>query len=152
MTLSELLKEEMVFSLSCESKELLFEELSNKLVPLCDNLCHREILTALQERESEMTTGIGLGVAIPHGRVAAINKPAMVFLRLDEGLSCYNSLDGKPVHFVFGLVTPKGGEQLHCSILKEVSKVLGQEENRRQLLQAPTPKDMYSILLNSSLN
>lgn len=152
MTLGELLTEEMVFTLQCDSKELLFEELSKKMVRHCGELSHQEILLALKEREQEMTTGIGLGVAIPHGRIHTLNKPAMVFLRLEEGLKEYNSLDGLPVHFVFGLLTPKGSEQLHCSILKEVSQILAREENRNQLLQASTIQDMHSILLNSSYN
>lgn len=152
MRLGELLTEEMIFTLHCDSKELLFEELSKRMMIVSEELSHEEILSALHERENEMTTGIGLGVAIPHGRLHSIEKPAMVFLRLEKGLSEYNSLDGRPVHLVFGLLTPKGSEQLHCSILKEVSQALALEDNRQRLLQAPTAQEMHSILMSSLYN
>lgn len=152
MSLAGLLREDMVFTTCCSSKELLFQELSERMVSVYGHLSHEEILEALQQREEEMTTGIGLGVAIPHGRLHSIEHPAMVFLRLEEGISEYDSLDGRPVHFVFGLLTPRGSEHLHCAILKDVSLVLSHEQNRERLLQARSTKDIYSILLNSSCN
>lgn len=152
MALGELLTKEMIFTLECDTKELLFEELSCRMEAISSDLSQKQILAALNEREQEMTTGIGLGVAIPHGRLCSLEKPAMVFLRLNKGLPEYKSLDGRPVQFVFGLLTPKGSEQLHCTILKEVSSVLASEENRKRLLQAHSVQDMYSVLLSSSYN
>lgn len=152
MTLQTLLKEEMVLTTSCASKEALFQELCERIVAENDTLTSTEILQAFNCREAEMTTGIGLGVAIPHGRLSSLEKPTMVFLKHEQGLYEYGTLDGRPVHFVFGLLTPLGSETLHCKILQEVSSVLGDVSNREKILAAHSSKDIYSILLRSSSN
>lgn len=147
--LTTLLQRDMVISHTPLSKESLFETLAQIFSKRCD-IPSDHIVQALYEREVQMTTGIGWGVAIPHGRIEEIDKPLLAFCRIPGGFNSYETLDGEPVHFVCALLTAPGDSDIHCSILKEVSCRLASQECREALATAPE-EDLYSILLSGEL-
>jgi len=99
-----------------------------------------EILKLLQERESQLSTAVGDGVAIPHTRPCRVPEPLLVFGRTSLPVD-FNSLDGEPVRLVFLLITPEGSISLHLKLLSRISRLMHSEELRRNLLEARTPAE-----------
>ncbi len=104
-----------------------------------------EILRLLQERERQLTTAIGNGVAIPHTRPYDVSEPHLVFGRTSLPVD-FNSLDGEPVRLVFLLITPKGNISLHLKLLSRLSRLMHNEKLRGTLLKVRTPKEALSSL------
>ncbi|SJZ60338.1 PTS system, fructose-specific IIC component [Pilibacter termitis] len=97
---------------------------------------------AIYEREEQSTTGIGMGIAIPHGKSETVKKPSIAFAREVAGIN-WSSLDGKPVNLLFMIAVPKESSgDAHLKILQHLSRKLMDEEFRENLLSAP---DKYAI-------
>ncbi len=149
--LQSLLQQNAIFTTGAITKEELFEELSQRLSDTLseESVAPEVIRGALEDREREMTTGIGLGVAIPHGRLAKLEKPMLVFCKTSEGIAEYETLDGCPVHLVFGLVTPADMPEAHSTILQEVSRIVQCPENRDLLLKCDSSRHIYELILKA---
>lgn len=104
-----------------------------------------EILSLLQERERQLTTAIGNGVAIPHTRPLDVPEPLLVFGRTSRPVD-FSALDGEPVRLVFLLVTPKGSISLHLKLLSRISRLLHSEALRKSLLEIHTPREAIQRL------
>jgi PTS system nitrogen regulatory IIA component len=107
---------------------------------------HAEIvLDALLEREAAGSTGVGHGVALPHARLAGLDRMRGVFLRLEQPTG-FESVDDQPVDLVFALFAPLDDNTAHLRALARVSRLLRQGELRQQLRQARTPDAILSLL------
>lgn len=104
-----------------------------------------DFLQALQFREDEMSTGIGFGIGIPHARFGGLTEPRLIFVRSREGISRYDSLDGKPVQLIFALATDPDRSDIHCGILSKLSILLTNPHNRELLLCAQTNDDVLAL-------
>lgn len=103
-------------------------------------------LNAVNEREGKGSTGIGFGVAIPHGKSDGVKEPGIAFARLRTPVD-WNSFDGKPVFCVFLIAVPASNAgNDHLKILIAISKKLMHEDFRNSLLQAKTPEDILEVL------
>lgn len=103
-------------------------------------------LDAVLERERKGSTGVGFGVAIPHGKSDGVAKPGLAFARLTKPID-WNSLDGKPVEIVFLIGVPeKDAGDEHIKILVAISRKLIHEEFRQKLLNVKTSEDVIEIL------
>lgn len=126
------------------------EESINILVDLMDstgNLKSKEdYKKAVLERESLSTTGIGEGIAIPHAKTAAVNKPGLSAMVVPEGVD-YDSLDGEPAHLFFMIAAPEGGNNLHLEVLARLSTILMDESFRAELIKA-SDKDEFLKLID----
>ncbi|MDQ1914396.1 fructose PTS transporter subunit IIA [Paenibacillus sp. GD4] len=103
-------------------------------------------LDAVLKREETGSTGIGFGVAIPHGKSGGVAKPGLAFAKLAQPLD-WNSLDGNPVSIVFMIAVPEaaaGNE--HLQILIALSRKLIDEGFRKQLLEVTEPQQLKAIL------
>lgn len=100
---------------------------------------------AIFDRESQSTTGIGEGVAIPHAKVAAVNKPAIAFGKSQSGVD-YQSLDMQPAHLFFMIAAPEGGAQTHLDALAKLSGILMDDKVRADLLAAQSPEEVQQII------
>jgi PTS system nitrogen regulatory IIA component len=98
----------------------------------------------LVERERLGTTGVGQGIAIPHGRLA-IDKIAGVFARLDQPIA-YEAVDDQPVDLVFMLLAPEGAGADHLKALARVSRLLRNQGVCEKLRAAKNPEAIYAIL------
>ncbi len=96
------------------------------------------------EREEESTTGVGMGIAIPHGRDAAVSKAGLAAMVIPEGVD-YDSLDGQPVHLLFLIAAPEGGS-VHLEVLAKLSRMLMDENLSKKLQAAKTPEEFLQIL------
>ncbi len=145
MKLSEILhKDAIVNELQSKDKQGVLKELSQAAAKV-SQATHDEILGVLEERESLGSTGIGGGIAIPHGKL-----PDMDSVILGLGISRtgveYDSLDNKPVHIFFVILTPEDSTGGHLKVLAQVSKLLKQEQFKTDLLQTRTSEDIFDII------
>lgn len=104
-----------------------------------------QVSAILEEREKLGTTGIGDGVAIPHGKLEGIRDTVVFFGRSEAGIP-FNSMDGKPVHLFFILVAPENTNGKHLKVLARISRMLKDEKFRADLLQAGTVDSLYNII------
>ncbi|MFD1414364.1 PTS sugar transporter subunit IIA [Oceanobacillus jeddahense] len=105
----------------------------------------KKYIKAVMKREAESTTGIGMGVAIPHGKSKGVTEPSLAFGRCQSGID-YDSLDGNPVHLMFLIAVPENSNDEHLKILSQLSRKLMHEEVREKLLNAQTTDEIYNIL------
>lgn len=94
-----------------------------------------EVFDALMEREAAGSTGVGHGVAVPHARLAGVERLRGVFVRLEQPIE-FDALDDKPVDLLFALFSPPSSGSDHLRALARVSRALRQSELREQLRQA----------------
>jgi fructose-specific phosphotransferase system IIA component len=104
-----------------------------------------EVLRAVREREEVLSTGIGSGVAIPHGKSAGITDLSLVAGVTPGGID-FEALDGKPVNLFFLLVGPETAAGQHVKALSRISRLLRRDSFRVRLTQAKTPEQFYSII------
>ena len=124
------------------------------MVELAERLVSRvgggldQVLGAVEERESVLSTGIGFGVAIPHARSPAVRELAII-----AGVSAepvpYESIDGEPVRLFFLIVGPESSAGLHVKILSRIARLVRRDEVRRHLVEARTPDEFYHVLLEA---
>lgn len=91
----------------------------------------RELRAAIAERERKGSTGIGNGVAVPHVKCDAVSHCQLVVGRSVDGVDDWNAIDGRPVHLVFLIVSPKAQSERHLAILRWVSTLARQADFRR---------------------
>ncbi|PRO65937.1 PTS fructose transporter subunit IIABC [Alkalicoccus urumqiensis] len=146
MKITELLKKEtMVLELASTSKEAVMEELAETLDKAGHLNDRASFLEAIRERESQSSTGIGEGVAIPHAKTAAVTEPAIVFGRSQEGID-YDALDGQPSHLFFMIAASEGANQTHLQALSRLSTLLMDEDFRQVLLKASSKEDILKAV------
>jgi len=105
-----------------------------------------EYLQTVFEREEKSSTGVGYGIAIPHGKSEGVDKPAIAFARLKEAVE-WESFDDKPVKLVFLLAVPaKSESNEHLKILSTLSRNLLNEEFKDNLISAENTEDINDIL------
>ncbi len=128
-------------------KKTVIEELANFLNQ--QNLISNssEIVRVLLEREQLGSTGIGENVAIPHARMKGLDKIVAAFGIYKKVIE-FESLDRKPVNFVFVLIAPEGATGNHLKALARISRLLKNPEFRSSLLKAPDKEAIYQLILN----
>ncbi|SFS55442.1 PTS sugar transporter subunit IIA [Halostagnicola kamekurae] len=102
-------------------------------------------LEALLAREEETTTGVGMGIGIPHAQTEAVSEPSVAFTRSEEGVD-FGSMDGEPARLIFMILVPESGADEHLSILSTLSRALMHDETRDELYAAETPEDVQAVL------
>ena len=96
-------------------------------------------------REEEGTTGVGEGIAIPHGKGAFVDKPGLAAMVVKDGVD-YDSLDGEPVHLIFLIAAPNTKDNVHLDVLSKLSVLLMNEEFSRALQNAKSPEEFIKIV------
>jgi nitrogen PTS system EIIA component len=145
MNISDLLAPDAVIpALKVQSKKLLLQELAARAA-LQTRLPEKRIFETLIERERLGTTGVGQGIAIPHGRMAEVSRITGVFARLEGGLD-YEAVDGQPVDLVFMLLAPENAGADHLKALARVSRLLRNQQTCEKLRTANTGEAIYAIL------
>jgi PTS system nitrogen regulatory IIA component len=109
------------------------------------SLSAQHLTSILMEREGLGSTGIGDGVAIPHGKVPGLSSIAAVFGRSRAGVQ-FHSSDGKPAQLFFLIVAPEKSAGMHLKVLARVSRLLKDARFRRELLAARDAVDLRRIL------
>jgi nitrogen PTS system EIIA component len=147
MQLDQILKIEFInANLSAGNKDEALEELIDTIIKGGIKLKQSSTIEILTQRESLGSTGIGDGVAIPHGKIPELDDVIIAFGRSKEGVP-FNSLDGKPVHLFFLLLAPENSSGQHLKILAKISKMLKDADFRNKLLKAESQIDLHEIIM-----
>jgi fructose-specific phosphotransferase system IIA component len=124
------------------------EDVINELVDLLKGdervLDLEEVRKCVFEREEKMSTGVGKGFAIPHGKTNSVNDILAAFGKSETPIE-YNSLDGEPVHLVFLLVGKENLLAKHIKLLSRISRMMNNEEFRKRLIDAESKESILNI-------
>ena len=146
MYLSELLNENAVsLSLKARDKESCIKELVQLLETAHGVNTKGEILSKVLQRESMMSTGIGNGVAIPHGKTRLLDHLVAACGVAPGGME-FDSMDGEPASLFILLVSPESLRAPHVKALANVSRLLKEESVRNALLLSATPQEFMGVL------
>jgi len=137
--------EAIVDNLRADTKEGVLRELSEVIAKSFPKLSTNSLAAILMERENLGSTGIGDGVAIPHGKVAGIEHLVAAFGRSRNGVQ-FHSLDGKPAHLFFLIMAPENSAGMHLKALARISRLLKNERFRRLLLEAADVDELRNLL------
>lgn len=149
MELSDLLSlEGVVPALKAQSKKQVLQELAAKAAVLT-GLPEREIFDTLLQRERLGSTGIGDGIAIPHGKLVPLSKIVGVFARLERPVE-FDALDEQPVDLVFLLLAPEGAGADHLKALARIARVLRDRETAAKLRASREAAALYALLTHPS--
>lgn len=149
MRLSEILDEKNIIpDLKARDKKGALEELAGTVVSTRQSLDKNSLVKVLLEREGLGSTGIGDGVAIPHGKFHGIDEPIISFGRSLKGLD-FESMDGQPVYLFFLLVAPENSASVHLKALARIAKILKNSSFRKMLMEIPSRKELYQTIIQN---
>jgi PTS system nitrogen regulatory IIA component len=147
MRLSEILRPECIISdLKAHDKKGALEELSAVITDQEPSLNKGYLLQVLLERERLGSTGIGEGIALPHGKVNRLDRLLVSFGRSLEGLS-FDSIDDQPAYLFFLLVAPENSAGAHLQALAKISRFLKDSKFRQRLMEAKSDDEIYRIII-----
>lgn len=146
MRLSELLNSDAItLRLQAQNKREALVEMVQLLESAHGFDSRGEILERVMRREAMMTTGIGNGVAIPHGKARSVDRMAAACAVAPEGLE-FEAEDGQPVFLLVLFVSPENATSLHVRVLANLSRLLKEESVRRTLREAKSPAAFLAAL------
>ncbi len=149
MEISDLLTSDRVVDrLPAASKKQVIQEISRRAAEVI-GLDERTVFSVLLERERLGTTGVGEGVAIPHGKVADLDGLCGLFVRLDRAVD-FESIDDRPVDLVFLLLAQEGASADHLKALARVSRLMRDPAVRESLRDAADANALYAVLTADS--
>ena len=138
-------KESIIPELRGKTKREVLEELTDALLRQRPHLNRMKLIEILLERERLGSTGIGDGIAIPHGKVKDLDQLTLSFGRSTTGVD-FESMDGKPAHLFFLLVAPENCAGIHLRALAKIARLLKSSAIRKRLASAQAPDEIYAIL------
>ena len=139
-------KQDIVPDLHATAKDDVLAELATALAGRHPELTAEDILQVLHERERLGSTGIGDGIAIPHGKLRNSGDLTLLFARSCQGVA-FGALDGRPVQLFFVLLAPQSAAGLHLKMLARISRLLKDPAVRRELVTAPDAAALYALIL-----
>jgi nitrogen PTS system EIIA component len=145
MALADLLQQDAIIpSLKVNSKKQLLQELAAKAAKLT-GVNEREIFDVIVQRERLGSTGVGHGIAIPHGKLTSISQIVGLFARLDAPVD-FEALDDEPVDLVFLLLAPEGAGADHLKALSRIARVLRDQDLVTKLRATDSASAIYAFL------
>ena len=142
MNIFSLLNEKTVLpNLKAENKAEILNKMISSLEDMVPNGEIEEIREAVFERERIMSTGVGKGLAIPHGKASGITQTYAAFAILKEPVD-YEAIDSEPVNMVFLLVGPQSSNNLHIKMLSRISRLMNNTEFRERLRNCSTADEI----------
>lgn len=138
--------ETIVLDTAKTTQDGVIDELVQRLVKNKSITNAADFKEAIYAREKESTTGIGMGIAIPHGKSSAVIKPTLAFARRTAGVD-WHSLDNEPAQLIFMIAVPENSQgDMHLKILQRLSRKLMDDQFRQDLLKAPDKKAVNQLL------
>jgi nitrogen PTS system EIIA component len=146
MKITEILQREFVLEeLKAQNKRDALAELAAVFAKGKIKVDPDVILHILLERERLGSTGIGDGIAIPHGKISGLDEMVIAFGRSRGGIA-FEAMDGKPVHLFFLLMAPENSAGQHLKVLAKISRMLKDPDFRKSLLEAKMHEDLFRII------
>jgi len=145
MELSTILRPECTTCATPGSKKKVLELISDIASAQYPTLSSQEIFESLLAREKMGSTGIGNGIAIPHGRLNSIESPIAVLVTCDEAIS-FDAIDKQPVDILFALLVPSEQCQQHLSTLAAMAEKLNDKQVLKQLRKSQDEAELYRVI------
>jgi PTS system nitrogen regulatory IIA component len=140
----QLAKECILLDMQADSKDEALAELAAAAGTHWPTVDADILVKVLQERELVGSTGVGNGVAIPHGKVAGIEQLVLCFGRSKKGVG-FEAIDNRPVHLFVQILCPVGMADEYLQTLAQISRLLKSEKNRQKLLQIKSRQDVVDL-------
>ncbi len=140
-----LVKDAVILDLESNAKNGILDEMSRALAAADPSVSADRLLTVLIEREGLQSTGIGEGVAIPHGKMAGLERLLASFARSKEGVD-FDSIDGQPTQLYFLLVVPEHSGGQHLKALARISRFFRDPAFREKLLGATSTEEIFRAI------
>ena len=137
--------DQILYDLTISSKKRLLEELAGLLSKQKTALDKDTVCRTLTERERLGSTGIGGGIALPHGRLNGINDCIAAAIRLKEPLG-FDAPDEKPIRLAIALLVPADAAKQHLQILADLARLFHDAERRDKILKAPDTAELVALL------
>ncbi len=146
LTIAEILSPQRVrLDQECASKKCALELISQVIAAAQPGLEAWNIFDTLLNRERLGSTGIGRGIAIPHGKLPALKAPVGAFVRLSKGID-FDSPDDQPVTLIFAILVPEGGEEAHLAILSQLARRFSDPEFCTAIRNTQSSDTAFSLL------
>jgi PTS system nitrogen regulatory IIA component len=134
----------VLLDLPASSKKRAFEQ-AGLLFENNQGVARARVFDSLFARERLGSTGLGQGVAIPHGRIKGLKEAVAAFVRVAEPIP-FDAPDGQPVSVMVFLLVPEQASQAHLDLLSELAQMLSDKAFRQSLLDAPSPEAVHAAL------
>jgi PTS system nitrogen regulatory IIA component len=138
----------VALDLEISSKKRLFEHVG-LLLENDRQIPRAVVFEALMARERLGSTALGLGVAIPHGRMRPLREVTAAFVRTRQGIP-FDAPDGEPVRLIFAMLVPENANEQHLNLLSELAQIFSDDQLREELLLAPNANAVLALLKNWS--
>jgi len=147
MRILDTLKEEVIIAeLNASDKKGVVEEIAAPMAK-ASGVDQQEMVRVLLERERLGSTGIGGGIAIPHGKLKSLDSLLVGFGRSLKGVD-FEAIDGKPAHLFFLLIAPEDSTGTHLRMLARISRLLKDSTFKQQLMTAADQHEIYTVIAN----
>jgi mannitol/fructose-specific phosphotransferase system IIA component (Ntr-type) len=138
-------KNGILTNLESTDKSEILTQMGKYLSSLFDIKDQEHIVRKILDREAEMSTGIGFGIAIPHARIEGIDRLYMIAGRSVKGID-FNAIDEQPVHLIFMMLSPANASSQYTQILSSLSRIMSYEEVRNSLIESDDAEKFLSII------
>ena len=142
--------QDTVPDLDVSSKKRVFEH-AGLMFENNHNIARSQVFDSLFAREKLGSTGLGHGIAIPHGRIKGLKEAVGALIRMREPIP-FDAPDGQPVSLIFVLLVPERATDLHLQILSELAQVFSDRTFRDQLFLAPSAAAMHQLIVEWQLH
>ena len=150
MELSDYLTRDRVIILKSDTKPAVIDELIDVLASCLEGVTREQLAESINKREGLMSTGIGLGIAVPHVRLEGLSHAFVAVGISRMGIPDYESIDGEPVHIIVLIVAPQGRHELYIKLLATVVSLLKKSSLRSKITEAETSSEIYMALTDSN--
>jgi len=140
-------KDSIIPELKGNTKRQVLDELIDALLTKKPEIDRDRLRSVLLERERLGSTGIGDGIAIPHGKLKDLDRLALSFGKSTQGVD-FESMDGKPVHLFFLLVAPENSAGIHLRALAKIARLLKNSSVRKRLGSVTGRDEIYAVIEN----
>ena len=149
MRLSEILViDNIIPELKAKDKKGVLGELAEVIADYDANIDKGLLVKVLIEREHLGSTGIGDGVAIPHGKLSSVKQPIVSFGRSKKGLD-FDSMDGQPAFLFFLLLAPENSSGVHLQVLTKIARILKSSTFRKALMKVKSREEIYQTIIQT---
>ena len=149
MRLSEILAiDNIIPELKAKDKKGVLGELAEVIANYDANIDKGLLVKVLIEREHLGSTGIGDGVAIPHGKLSSVKQPIVSFGRSKKGLD-FDSMDGQPAFLFFLLLAPENSSGVHLQVLTKIARILKSSTFRKALMAVESREEIYQTIIQT---
>lgn len=139
-------KNGIITNLEPTGKTELLTQMARYLTSLYDLKDQELIIRKILDREAEMSTGIGYGIAIPHARIEGVDRVYMIAGRSVKGID-FNAIDEQPVYLIFLMLSPVSASAQHTQLLSSLSRMMSYEELRNSLLETDDPQQFLDTII-----